>query len=143
MKLIGRRDRIDLPELALFDIEAKIDTGAYGAALHCHQIKLVQEENRTLLSFKILDPDHPDYHGKEFLFEEFNDKIVKSSSGQAEHRYTIRTDLILFGKRYKVDFSLTDRKSMKYPILIGRKFLYKKFFVDVQKKDLSFKQKTQ
>ena len=34
--IIGRQDVIDLPELELFKIAAKIDTGAYSCSLHCH-----------------------------------------------------------------------------------------------------------
>jgi hypothetical protein len=32
---------------------------------------------------------------------------------------------------------------MKYPVLLGRKFLNKKFIVDTEEKNLSFKQKQQ
>ena len=44
MITIGRRDRIDLPQLDLINLEAKVDTGAYGSALHCHHIEIVEEE---------------------------------------------------------------------------------------------------
>jgi hypothetical protein len=49
--------------------------------------------------------------------------------------------MIVFGKERKVEFSLTDRKDMKHPVLIGRKFLYRRYLVDVRLKNVSYKQK--
>ena len=54
--IIGRRELIDFPELSLFGIEAKIDTGAYTSVLHCHDIR---EEDGVLYNY-ILDPSHPE-----------------------------------------------------------------------------------
>jgi hypothetical protein len=139
MLTIGRKDKVDLPNLGLFDIEVKIDTGAYGCALHCHHISVLEEEGKKVLTFKVLDPTHPEYEDKPYFFEEFSDKMVKNSGGDKEHRYTIKLEMIIFGQPWLVEFSLADRKEMKYPVLIGRKFLAKKYIVDVRLKDLSFK----
>lgn len=138
MKTIGRADRIDLPEFGLYDISAKIDTGAYGCALHAHKIKVTEMNGIPLLAFQLLDPSHPEYENKTYTTEQFNDKLVKNSGGIPEHRYTIKTEVVIFGKSRLVEFSLTDRKNMKHPILIGRKFLTKRFLVDVALKDISF-----
>lgn len=142
IKTIGRKDRIDLPELGIFDIEAKIDTGAYGCALHCHHIEIIKQEGNDVLSFQVLDPSHPEFRDKIFYVKNYNQKKVKSSSGVKENRFTIKTNCVLFGKTYRVVFSLTDRKRMKNPILLGRQFLAKRYLVDVTKKDLSFNQKS-
>ena len=88
-----------------------------------------------------MDPSHPEYEEKTFYAKIFNDKLVKNSGGDTEHRYTVKTHVTIFGKDRKVEFSLTDRKEMKHPVLLGRKFLAKSFLVDVQLKNLSFQQK--
>ncbi|GAF03302.1 ATP-dependent zinc protease family protein [Saccharicrinis fermentans] len=141
MNTIGRKDKVNLPDLALKNIDAKIDTGAYGCTLHCHSIELISRDGKDILAFKVLDPTHSLYEDKVFYFEEFSDKLVKNSGGQTEHRYTINTPMIIFGKRRNIDFSLTNRKKMKYPILLGREFLTGRFIVDVTLKDLSYKDK--
>ncbi|MGB3468017.1 MAG: peptidase, partial [Cyclobacteriaceae bacterium] len=81
MIIIGRTDKIDLPNLDLFDIECKIDTGAYGNALHCHHIKVTESEGDRILSFRVLDPSHQEYADKTYYCREFSHKVVKSSSG--------------------------------------------------------------
>lgn len=141
MQIIGRKDKIDLPELGLEEIEAKIDTGAYGSALHCHKIEVKQKNGRDILTYKLLDPSHPSYENRILKSEVFNQKTVRSSNGLKENRFTIKTKIIVFNKTYNVEFSLTDRKGMKNPILLGRKFLTKRFLVDVNSRDLSHKQK--
>ena len=37
-KIIGRVDKIDFPKLGLYNIDVKIDTGAYTSAIHCSDI---------------------------------------------------------------------------------------------------------
>lgn len=125
--LIGRREIVDFPELHLFGIEAKVDTGAYTTALHCHDIR---EEN-GILYFKLLDPTHPDYSEREQSFGEYTQKEIKNSFGETEKRFIIKTVVKIGRKRIKSLISLTDRGTMRYPVLIGRKLLKNKFVVDV------------
>jgi hypothetical protein len=126
-QVIGRRELVDFPELGLFSITAKIDTGAYTSVLHCHDIKVTD----GILHFKFLDPSHPEYSSRDQMFAEFSLKDIKNSFGEVERRYTIRTIICMGGRRIKSLISLTDRKGMRYPVLIGRKLIGKKFIVDV------------
>ena len=64
---------------------------------------------------------------------------VKSSNGHVENRYKIKTDVVFFGKTYVINLTLSTRDDMKYPVLIGRQFLKKKFLVDVDLENQSFK----
>jgi hypothetical protein len=141
MLKIGRREYVQLPQLGLFNIQAKIDTGAYGCSLHCHDIEIVNISGENVLRFRLLDPMHPEYQDNFNYVKEFNDKIVKNSGGSVEHRYTITSELLIFDHLYPVEFSLTDRGNMRYPILLGRKFLRWRFVVDVSLKNLSKKKK--
>lgn len=38
--VIGRRDKVDFPELGLKNIDVKVDTGAFTSSIHCHDIRL-------------------------------------------------------------------------------------------------------
>jgi len=58
-------------------------------------------------------------------------KKVKSSNGTSQERIFVKTIIELSGKQYEAELSLTDRKDMKYPMLIGRKYLEGRYLVDV------------
>lgn len=64
-------------------------------------------------------------------------RTVKSSNGTTQDRIFIKTVLKLFDLEFETEISLTDRKSMKYPMLIGRNFLEDRFIVDVALTHLS------
>jgi hypothetical protein len=132
---IGRSDIADFPKLDLYGIDIKVDTGAYTSSFHCHNISL----DNGVLKCQFLDPEHEKYHEKFFYFNEFSEKIVKSSNGVSEKRFLIQTDIFIFGQTYPILLSLTERGSMRYPVLLGRKFLSKKFIVDTSMKNISFK----
>lgn len=136
--LIGRSDIIDLPELKLFEIHAKVDTGAYTSALHADGIKVVNYWGTEYLVFNLLHPSRPELDQRELKAKEFTQRNVKSSNGQIEERYVIETDVVIFGETIRAEFSLTDRGEMRYPILLGRKLLQGKFIVDVARTNLSF-----
>ena len=134
---IGRIDKADFPLLDLFDIEAKIDTGAYTSSIHCKNVKV--EDNYLKCNF--LDEEHPSYHEKEIIFDEYDVKVVKSSNGIAQARYRIKTDIVLFGKTSEIYLTLSDREEMRFPVLLGRSFLSNKFIVDINRTNLSYKLK--
>ncbi|MEX1382071.1 ATP-dependent zinc protease [Lutibacter sp.] len=133
--LIGRTDIVDFPKLELFGIDIKIDSGAYTSSFHCHHIEVENE----VLKCQFLDPKHEKYHEKYFYFKEFFQKNVKSSNGSIENRFIVETEILIFNEVHNIELSLTERGSMMYPVLLGRKFLSKKFIIDTAKKNLSFK----
>ncbi len=141
LQIIGRSDQLDLPDFGLYDVPAKIDTGAYGNAIHASSIRVVEKEGTQQLEFKLLDRRYPQFIDVYHYTTDFTQKKVKSSSGHLEQRFAIKTTLVVFGKRYRVLFSLTNRKKMRFSMLIGRKFLKSRFLVDVNAKNQSFEAK--
>lgn len=143
LRTIGRVEVVNLSEWELQDLEAKIDTGAYSSSLHCYHIEEFEKNHKPLVRFNLLDPEHPAYNDKLFELPIFDQRDVKSSNGQVQTRYFVKTTIEFFGTTYPIELSLTDRSEMKFPLLIGRKFLTGKFIVDVSKKNLSLKKRKQ
>ncbi len=142
MKLtIGRIDKADFEEFGLEEIDVKIDTGAYGCAIHCDHIEEIVEKGEKLLRFQLLDPEHPKYNHKSFTTPNYTVKTVKSSTGVPEERFVINTEINLFDKNFNIRLSLTDRGEMRYPVLLGRTLLNGNFIVDTSKTNVSFKRK--
>ncbi|MDX4038830.1 ATP-dependent zinc protease family protein [Aliarcobacter skirrowii] len=133
LQIIGRVEPISILDLELFDLDTKIDTGAYSNSLHCDDI-FVDDSN--FVHFRLLDKIHPSYHNKRVKMPLFKIKSVKSSNGVVQTRASIKVKVEFAGKIYKTVVSLTSRADMKYPMLIGRKFLQNRFLVDVSKKNI-------
>ena len=140
-RLLGRRELVDFPALALVGVEAKIDTGAYTSAIHCTDIHVAADaQQRPVLVVHLLDPGHADADGRLMVFTEFVLRDIRSSNGEVQERYVIRAVVQLYGQNFEADFSLSDRSDMKYPVLLGRSLLRQgRFAVDVAKRNLSYK----
>ncbi len=138
---IGHHDKIDLPEMNLVEIDAKVDTGADTSAIHCHHIEIVKRKDKKMLHFILLDPTHPNFNNRSFYFDQYKQRSIKNSFGNTEKRYIIKTPVVVFGKVLLTEFSLSYRGNLTYPILLGKKFLYRNFVVDVAKSNLSFRKK--
>lgn len=137
--IIGRIDRADFTRLNLTRIEVKTDTGAYTSSFHCSQI---EETPKKQLRVIFLDPDHPKYSGAAVVFDDYAKRSVKSSNGEVEDRFIISTEICFFDRTYVAEFSLTNRSGMKYPVLIGRKFLTENnFVVDPKLRNYLYRQK--
>lgn len=134
--IIGKCEYISFPELKLKNIEAKIDTGAFTTALHCHDIIEKVINGKKVLSFKLLDTLHPHYSGDEIIFEEYEKVVIKNSFGESEERFVIKTVVQIGKKRINAKVSLTNRGNMRYPVLLGRRILKRRFVVDVSEEFL-------
>lgn len=132
-KSSAKKETIAILDLELFDLDAKVDTGADSNALHCDEIEI----KNGFVHFVLLDEVHPSYHGKKMSMPLYKVKKVRSSNGELQERPSIKVIVDFFGKRYKTIISLTNRADMKYPMLIGRKFLSGKFLVDVSQEYLA------
>lgn len=139
MQVLGRNDRVDLPQLGLYNIHAKVDTGAYTCCLHCSKAEVVSGQ----LEFTLLDEEHPEFTGMKFVFKKFTQREIRNSFGEAELRYIIKTQIKIFDRKIRAEFSLSNRGNLKFPVLLGRKILRNRFIIDVTKKDLYYTSKQQ
>jgi hypothetical protein len=128
--LIGRRELAWLPDFGLAEVKAKVDSGAYTSSIH---VSYCQQEGK-FLKVVFLDDKHAAFTGKKMTFTKFRTKKVKSSTGQVQERFFVFGTIEIAGEKFKTEFSLTMRQGMRYPILLGRKVLNKRFVVDTSKK---------
>lgn len=133
LKTIGRREFVALPDLSAVHIEAKVDTGAFRTALHCLSCRVLDEGTKPVLE-AVFDLDGQG--AKTHYFDDFVQRQVRSSFGETEMRYCIRTWIKMGRKKIRSEVSLTDRSDMRYQVLIGRKTLNRRFTVDVSRKYL-------
>lgn len=128
-KIIGSFEPVSFPDFEIGELTAKIDTGAYSGALHCTKIREETTADGKVLHFSPFD--HPEITK---TVTEFAVRHVRSSIGEAQKRFFINTHIRIQGKVYPIVLSLADRSEMKWPVLIGRRFLRQQhFLVDAQK----------
>ncbi|WP_186756065.1 ATP-dependent zinc protease family protein [Echinicola salinicaeni] len=139
--IIGRREKISLPEWGLDMISSKVDTGAYTNAIHCEWMEEKEINGKMVLEFKLLSPNHRLYNDKLIRTEKYSQKKVKNSFGGAELRYKVATKVVMFNQEFETEFTLSDRSKMRNAILLGRKMLKGRFIVDVDETNLSKKHK--
>lgn len=130
-KTLGFFELVTFPDFAkVGKIRAKIDTGAYTGALHCTKIYEEDTKSGKVLHFSPFD--HPE---SKLSVTEYDARYVRSSNGHRQLRYIINTQISIHGETYPIVLSLADRSEMKWPVLIGRRFLRNNnFLVDVAKK---------
>ncbi len=128
-KVIGAFEKASFPEFGINKVVSKIDTGAYTGALHATNIRKEVVDGVKTLYFSPFD--HPE---KVISVQDYRIKRVTSSNGHEERRYAIDTKIILDGNEYDILLTLADRSEMKWPVLIGRRFIRKNnLLVDVNR----------
>ncbi len=118
LSVIGLREWINLPELGMIGLRAKIDTGASTSTLHASDIAPFERDGVRWVRFTahfgtLVQRRHP-CEAKVVTV-----KTIKSSNGQAQTRYVISTALTLGDRSWPVDFTLACRKTMRYRVLLG------------------------
>jgi len=129
--IIGRTEKVNIPQLGLFNIPAKIDTGAYRGSIHATDIKEVDESGVKILKFKLFDETHSEYKDKNYSFNNYKIHKFKAATVDSHNRFVIPVIMEIAGKKIDIELSLNDRKEMRNPILLGRRSLKKHFLIDV------------
>ena len=118
--IIGWREWLALPDLSIPAIKAKVDTGARTSALHTFGLEPIEEDGTLKVKFGV----HPLQRRKDIevfcLADVVDQRRVTSSDGQSEKRYIIRTAVALGELFWPIELSLTNRRSMRFRMLLGR-----------------------
>lgn len=127
---IGGIELVSLKEYGIFNLPARIDTGARTSAIWASNIF----EEDGVLYFSLFDVGSKYYDGKRIAISDYERRIVTPSNGISEERYMIKVKLGIAGRLIKSRITLADRSTQKYPVLVGRNVLRGKFIVNVKRK---------
>jgi Uncharacterized protein conserved in archaea len=111
--------------------KARIDTGAASSLLYAADIQPFERNGSKWVRFQIPTV------GEDRLFESplvRIKKIRQTNDGEVEKRPVVRLMVRIGDIIEDVEFNLSDRDSMIYPILLGRSFLQDIAVVDVSQK---------
>lgn len=126
--LIGRAEKIRFPELGNEVLFARVDTGAKTSSIWATDIT----ETEQGLVVRFASSAH-DIYQHQVTFAHYDRVRVASSMGHQQVRYKVKMPIVIQKRRIMATFTLSDRSSQVYPVLIGRSTLTGKFIVDVAK----------
>ena len=118
---LGWREWCTLPELGIPAIKAKVDTGAKTSALHAFKIDPFTKNGRPFVRFYVHPIQKIEGVVSECVAPVKNERIVSDSGGHKELRYIIETPIQIGDKLWPIEMSLTNRDSMLFRMLLGRR----------------------
>lgn len=125
---IGWCEMVDIPSLGLSGVHAKMDTGAATSSIHATRVKPVDRNGKACVEFwfRLNAGEKP----KRYEAPIIDRRSVRSSNGEAQERYVIAAQFC-FGKLcWNGQLTLANRRSMAFPLLIGRRALRRGFLVN-------------
>lgn len=126
--VVGWREWIVLPALGIAALPAKIDTGARSSSLHVDSQWTFTEGGAPWVGFR-MSPGEPGADAVQALAPILDRRCVTDSGGHRNERIFIRTGLRLAGVTREIDINLTDRRGMRFAMLLGRSALRRAFVV--------------
>lgn len=131
---IGWKERIDFPEWRLRRVRAKIDTGARSSALGVAHYTLADTPDGPVVEIDLTGLRRTKH--KQITVPVLKMVLVKNSGGCSERRPMIEALVRIGPVEKRIRLTLTDRATMRHPMLLGRTTLAGDFVVDVAGRDL-------
>lgn len=128
--VVGWREWVELPDLGVDRIKAKIDTGARTSSLHAFDLERFERDGREMVRFEA----HPIQRDTSVTIpveaELVDRRSVRSSTGKETLRPVIETRVALLGQRWPIEISLIRRDLMGFRMLLGRQAIRGRLVVD-------------
>ncbi len=127
--LAGWREWVQIPEVGIPWIKAKLDTGARTSSLHAYKIRVIERDGDEWVRFRVR-PWQESADDETLVELPVHDRRrVRSSSGHVEERIVVRMRVVLIGREVDAEVTLTNRDAMGFRMLIGREALRRGFAV--------------
>ncbi|AFY79246.1 hypothetical protein Ple7327_4115 [Pleurocapsa sp. PCC 7327] len=130
LPVIGWREWIELPELGIEEIKAKIDTGARSSALHAMHVESFEQEGKEIVRFQVHPYQRDSYFTVSAQAQLLEWRQIRNSGGDTQLRPVIQTAIKLGGLQWSIELTLTNRDVMGFRMLLGREGVRRRFLVN-------------
>jgi hypothetical protein len=128
--VIGWREWLELPDLGIRRVKAKIDTGARSSSLHAFDVRKFERDGKQFVRFRVHPLQRNTKKTIEAEAEVLEYRKVKSSNGQTQQRPVIVTTVEALGETWQIELTLANRDEMGFRMLLGREAVRGRFLVD-------------
>ncbi|SFM87819.1 ATP-dependent zinc protease family protein [Pimelobacter simplex] len=126
----GWREWVRLPGWGVGSVKAKLDTGARTSALHAFDIEELTHDGVDWVRFSVYPWQRSSDDAVLVECPVHDRRVVRSSTGHAQERIVVLTDVELLGHTITTEMTLTRRDTMGFRMLVGREALRQGFVVD-------------
>ncbi|MBX3094957.1 MAG: RimK/LysX family protein [Cryobacterium sp.] len=127
--LAGWREWVQLPEIGVPWIKAKLDTGARTSSIHAYEITPFTRDGEEWVRFMVRPWQKSAEDAVMVECRVHDRRSVRSSSGHVQKRYVVELRVVLMGQDVDAEFTLSNRDQMGFRMLIGREALRPRFAV--------------
>jgi len=128
--VVGWHEWVGLPDLNIDAMIAKVDTGARTSALHAAEIDRDHVGGAPVVVLRVhVDKRDP----AAYILTEapvVDERVVKNSGGDGHRRIIVGSHLSIGGQEWPIELSVTNRKSMRFRMLLGRTAMKGRILVD-------------
>jgi hypothetical protein len=128
--VVGWREWIALPQFGIDRLKAKIDTGARTSSLHATNLHSFRRDGQPWARFEV-QPNQS--KASEFVLCEApvtDHREIKYATGRVELRVVVQVVIGLETRKWPIEVTLTDRRDMRFRMLLGRTALSRRVLVD-------------
>ena len=128
--ILGCEEWVTLDELNIPSIKARVDSGAKTSSIQAKNIKRITRKGEAWVTFDVnpIQDNLSLYVSCEAKI--VDTRIVKSSSGETQKRFVIKTRIKLGSNSFEIELTLAERDGMEYRMLLGREALIDRYLVD-------------
>lgn len=136
--ILGSEEWVYIPSLDQ-NFKAKVDTGAALSSISADNVIHFEREGKPWVKFKV---EHGELSSEEVSLPVLRWVKIKQANSKKPQRRPVVTTWVQLGEyKEKADFTLTDRKHLKSPIILGQRFFRDVAIVDVSRKYVQPKKK--
>ena len=118
--IIGNQEWCSLPELGVHAIKVRVDSGAATSAIHATNITEFEQDGQSWVEYELQPLTEDQQIVVKCQSRVLKKRRIKSSNGDVESRYVIKTPIKLSRKQWDIEVTLTNRDEMDFRMLLGR-----------------------
>ena len=127
--LAGWREWVQLTDIGVPWVKAKLDTGAETSSIHAHGLEHFERDGVDWVRFRVRPWQRSISDEVTVECPVRDRRRVRSSSGHVEERPVVRMLVVLVGREVTIEVTLSNRDQMGFRMLIGREALRQGFDV--------------